>query len=618
MGTVLLLPRCDRTVAADSSERVTPVIAEKFDVVEGLARKNTSQRQVPRPRRQAEPQTDGANPLPSAEAFAPTVPASLSADSDASLETVVNQQLVEHGLVDFFQHGISSQSWAAFDRLSEARSCYVGTSLSNLAFLVGQERSGDNSHLHYPIPQIHRIVPWKPEPKTSGLQLRQSLESDLGSFPAKDIRDALVEAFFTDIHPLFPVVDESEFRQSHTNKESPPPLLLFQAILLAGAHVCDHPKVAQSRALVKATLFRRAKTLWDLRFENDRITLVQAALLFSWHVENPDTVSANSYYWISVACGIAFGLGMHRNLTASTTAMPVFTRKLIRRIWWTLFQAAVFSALDHGRPLLIRRDDTDQPPLTEEDLVEFDGTKNQKICLQYSIHNSTLCEIVADLLDMFSPGALQRSGAPQHTSFIDARLASWLMLLPQGDDFSQLQLRLHYNAAVLHCHRTVSQHADASSLSSSQRICAGAAETILSIFGTMIQEGTVQRCYFTALTAIMASAIHFIRDLRLAAEHNSTLLALQSHAKLESCFPILKELACYWPTANAALKLFQHVLDRTKCTMNAHFDITETSTEPISLSDKEFATTDWEYIFSTLHTDAPLPDWSSLEARLAF
>jgi transcriptional regulatory protein AMDR len=54
----------------------------------------------------------------------------------------------------------------------------------------------------------------------------------------KEVRDALVESFFNDINPGFPVVDEAEFRMQYEDKDSPPPLLLFHAVLLAGAHAC--------------------------------------------------------------------------------------------------------------------------------------------------------------------------------------------------------------------------------------------------------------------------------------------------------------------------------------------------------------------------------------------
>jgi transcriptional regulatory protein AMDR len=190
----------------------------------------------------------------------------------------------------------------------------------------------------------------------------------------KEVRDALVESFFNDINPGFPVVDEAEFRIQYEDKDSPPPLLLYHAVLLAGAHACQHRKVVESRPIVKAVMFRRAKTLFDLRYENDRAALVQAALLFSWHVENADSVSSNSYHWIKNACIVAFGLGMHRDLTSgSTSVMPKETRRMFRRLWWTVFQAEVMSSLDHGRPLMINPNDVDQPPLTEDDFIEIDG-----------------------------------------------------------------------------------------------------------------------------------------------------------------------------------------------------------------------------------------------------
>lgn len=530
-------------------------------------------------------------------------------------EAVVNQQLVWQGLVDFFQHGIGSQTWTLFDRNEEARMCYVGVPVSNLAFLVSQERGGDSSNLHYPIPQIHRVLPWKPDPKHFALELRRHAESDLSSLPSRNVRDALVDAFFQEVHPGFPIVDEAEFRASYASAEAPPPLLLLQAIFLAGAHVCQHTKVAQSRAFVKATLFHRAKTLWDLRYENDRVTLVQAALLFSWHIEGADNVSANSYYWISVACGIAFGLGMHRNLAASSTSvMPPNTKRVFRRVWWTLFQAAVLSSLDHGRPLLTRRDDSDQPCFKEEDLVEIDGKANGNVNLQYSLHNIALCEIIAEILDMFSPGSQRKASPIIDTSQIDARLASWLMALPSGNDFYIQHLKLHYNAAVLHLHRTVTHSESSFTVTNSQKLCGGAAENIVSIFRGMINAGTIRRCYFTALTAIMAAAIHFTRDMRLAITQNSTLLILHSQAQLESCFPVLKELAVYWTTANALLKLFQHVLERAKSTTTAHsgntIGIEERQIGPSQFIEQNILPADWDYIFSTLHMDHLLPEWS--------
>jgi transcriptional regulatory protein AMDR len=541
--------------------------------------------------------------------------------TEIASDDAVNQRLVERGLVDFFQHGIRSSSWSFFDQPAAARLCYVGTPISNLAFLVGQERNGDiNTTLHFPTPQIHRILPWKPDAQSLPSHYGSNFSSVLSSLPAKEIRDALVDAFFDEIHPGFPVVDESEFRQSLMQKDAPPPLLLLQSVMLVGAHVCQHPKVAKSRSLAKAAFFQRAKTLWDLRFENDRVNLVQAALLFSWHVENADMVSANHHYWISVACGIAFGLGMHRNLgAASTSVMPQASRNLFRRIWWTLFQASVLSSLDHGRPQLVRNDDADQPPLTEEDMVETGGVINHKIDLQYCVDNSRLCEIISDVLDRFSPGSIRRNGVSQDTALIDARLADWLLSLPAGDGFYMLQLRLHYNVTLLQLHRTVIQHNPSEELSQSAKLCSGAAESLMITLRAMCHAGVIRRCYFTGLTALMAAAIQFSRDLHLAIEQNSKLLELQARTKLEQCFPILREMAPFMSTANAAMRLFQHVLDRAKSGIST----TKVAAEPdideaVCASDHDLLNESWEYIFSTLYRSPIEPQWAFPEVDLEF
>jgi len=89
----------------------------------------------------------------------------------------------------------------------------------------------------------------------------QEATQDLSSLPNKEVRAALVESFFTDINPGFPVVDKAEFRMKYEDQKYPPPLLLHQII---GAHACKYPNVVHSRSIVKAIMFRRAKDLFDL------------------------------------------------------------------------------------------------------------------------------------------------------------------------------------------------------------------------------------------------------------------------------------------------------------------------------------------------------------------
>lgn len=52
----------------------------------------------------------------------------------------------------------------------------------------------------------------------------------------KEVRDALVAAYFEHVHPFHPVISMPEFMASYRSQDNPPPLLLFQAVLMAGAH----------------------------------------------------------------------------------------------------------------------------------------------------------------------------------------------------------------------------------------------------------------------------------------------------------------------------------------------------------------------------------------------
>ena len=128
-------------------------------------------------------------------------------------------------------------------------------------------------------------MPWKPHGEQPLVRWYAKVAENAGALPTKEVRDDLLESFFEKIHPGFPIVDEIQFKTRYADPENPPPLLLLQSVLLAGAHVSQHPKVAASRSLVKMALFRRAKALFDMHFENDRMHLVQSALLFSWHFE---------------------------------------------------------------------------------------------------------------------------------------------------------------------------------------------------------------------------------------------------------------------------------------------------------------------------------------------
>ncbi|KAF7532652.1 hypothetical protein G7054_g7762 [Neopestalotiopsis clavispora] len=237
-----------------------------------------------------------------------------------------------------------------------ARTMYVGTDVSNLSFLVRQQFGKKVENVsHFPTDRIARRHTCH-DPDRLPLEAFQ--------LPEKGIVDRLLRAYFTHINPGFPVVDETIFMKQYESKDpdNPPSLLLLHAILLVGAHVCfDQP----NREHLKATFFRRAKSLFDARFERNRDTIVQAALLLTWHADGPEDVVANAWYWLGIAARTATGMGMHRDAENSTLVPHV--KRMWRRVWWLLFQCDTLVSLQYGRPPAIHLADSDVQRLQPSD-----------------------------------------------------------------------------------------------------------------------------------------------------------------------------------------------------------------------------------------------------------
>lgn len=192
------------------------------------------------------------------------------------------------------------------------RVAFLGES-SNLSLLV-HDRYGTTDVVHYPLPENIR-----------GAKARvndvDNMEIDIlhqrGAFllPPRALCDELVEAYFKWVAPVVPIVNRSRFMRQYRDPKNPPSLLLLQAILLAGSRVCTNAQLMDSSgstAPAAMTFYKRAKALYDANYEDDRVAIVQAALLMGWYWEGPEDVTKNVFYWTRVAIVVAQGSGMHR------------------------------------------------------------------------------------------------------------------------------------------------------------------------------------------------------------------------------------------------------------------------------------------------------------------
>ncbi|KAL3957043.1 hypothetical protein ACCO45_007621 [Purpureocillium lilacinum] len=493
----------------------------------------------------------------------------ITSNDTPNSEEAVALGLAKNGLFRFFKDGISSSTWNVFDSWDRMRVVYVGTHVSNMTHLIHLDQP-NSACLVFPFPQIHPPLMLKPDVAQSGTAA--DIVQDVTSLPAKDVRDSLVDSYFADINPLFPVVDEAAFRARYDGADGQPPLMLLHAVLLVGAHVSTHPHVVPVRYMLKATLFRRAKQLFDMRHESDRVHLVQTALLFSWHLQNGDTASSGGYFWAGVACRIAFGIGMHRNLSVTTMSpnqnnMPIEDRRHWRRVWWTLFQVDALSALEHGRPPMIRIEDFDQAPLAADDFIESNGVLNRKLNLDYCARNIDLCYIVLDIVGLSAPRVSQQANLVAQASSLNARLVSWMLDFPPSantDTFADLNLRLHYHTAVLHLYRLMSDDGPCPERIRHDylSIVSGSTTAIISTFETVRAKNMVGHCHFTALVALTAAAIHTSKEIQRQLGDACVLAALNDMHLLNRACLAAEHLSEYWPNAEGIRKVFRSLLDR--------------------------------------------------------
>lgn len=278
-----------------------------------------------------EPQTGGeSTAAPSPE---PAQSPSRNGPSSRGGKDESDQELAKQHLVGFFSQDLQHSP-------IRARLTYVGNELSNLNFLTRQ-RALNHHVYHYPcdnpyVPRVYKNA------RTS--ETATQIPKDAFILPPKHIADVLVDAFFKFVYPTFPVINKDGFLAQYHDSTSSPSLLLLQAVCLAGAHSVT---VFKNNQELKVALFRRAKALLEGRYEEDRMEMVQAALLLTWFSDGGDDVCANAWWWIGIASRTAIGLGMHREVGPSK--MPEGDKKTWRRMWWCLLQFDCLVSLCYGR-----------------------------------------------------------------------------------------------------------------------------------------------------------------------------------------------------------------------------------------------------------------------------
>ncbi|KAF4549747.1 Fungal specific transcription factor domain-containing protein 17 [Elsinoe fawcettii] len=168
----------------------------------------------------------------------------------------------------------------------------------------------------------------------------------------------LVNLFFRNVHPAYPVVCREAFTRAYlkTYRNIAPPLLgaVYLAALQRWAYdtdlaVHDPPDARILRQLTLDAIQRcyHAPHLWS----------IQAVLLLlqcqSEDPLNPDHTFAAGLTAQAIAVGHCLGL----HLDASSWTIPLWEKNVRKRLSWALLMQDRWTALAYGRPLHIHEDD---------------------------------------------------------------------------------------------------------------------------------------------------------------------------------------------------------------------------------------------------------------------
>ncbi|KAJ8059031.1 hypothetical protein OCU04_012011 [Sclerotinia nivalis] len=440
---------------------------------------------------------------------------------------------------------------------------------SSLAILM-QDYYGTTNAVHYPLPEDaanqHMATKMNAE-EMDILEKRGALQ-----LPPRDLCEELIDAYFKWVAPVIPIINKSWFMRRWHDLDNPPPLLLMQAVLLAGSRVCTTSMLldASGSPIPAATIFyKRAKALYDADYEEDRVVIVQALIHLGWYWEEPGVVTKNVFYWNGLATTIAQGFGMHRSPSGSRLSPA--DKRLWKRIWWTLYIRDQSVATALGRPAHINMEDSDLEMIREEDFVDDHTEPGDEIRVQFFLQSVKICEIMDDIL--FQHYSLQSRKQGNDSIMLqkcDQALNEWLQNCPRQirwnpsnkNSFWSSYLYLIYHTTRCLLYRAYLPSVKSSSelqekLDVSQHAAFQSASAITSIVENMIARSELRHAPPFLIYSLLSALIMHIYELQIHSSFGKT----EARKRVAICMSALEKLSDIWLVAKMVQGLFESILE---------------------------------------------------------
>ena len=197
----------------------------------------------------------------------------------------------------------------------------------------------------------------------------------LFELPERRLADILVDAYFGQVHALYPFLHEGTFRTEYELLWERPSVSRFNTRLpwfgvlnMVFAHACQFGDafVDDDTRSVASTYVRRSRCLILCHvFKLSSIETVQSLLLMCYYLQG--TVELNECWnLLGIMTRTAISLGLH--LTPTVDSLKPIEKEVRKRVWWGCFVIDQSLSMKFGRPPTLRAQDNNvELPLEVDD-----------------------------------------------------------------------------------------------------------------------------------------------------------------------------------------------------------------------------------------------------------
>ncbi|KAM0718177.1 hypothetical protein Q7P37_006509 [Cladosporium fusiforme] len=386
--------------------------------------------------------------------------------------------------------------------------------------------------------------------------------------PKSGLEKLLVSAFLDRFYPLYSIVDKDEILQLHRTQNLP--FILLHAICLIGATFCDisviHRYGFDSRLQARRSFYEKAKIMFDLEYERDRIVLLQTVIMLSFwgpHLES----SWNPCSWIGFGVTVAASLGLHRSSSGSYASDK--DRGLIKRLWWTLVVRDSYCAALMGRPARVDLSQSDTEALSAYDFPETVQSPGNP-------PNHALYQVQVAQLSMIIRQIIAKCHMPEiHTNrsnHLYKMLNQWLAQVPAAIAFdpgttshgnlfaTSLKLLYHYHVLFIHL-KWPNQELQGPEYGTNMAISAAtladaSAQVLASTASILVTKHVIAQLPHEVFTGFFMAGIIFYRQLR----QSNSLTSHAARASLDNCRLLLNEVREIFDPTHWVMRIFGFLL----------------------------------------------------------